>query len=89
MKIAHVSCIFSIKYAVFNECKDQYSNKAESVIFVQQFYFLSEKNFQSVGQLSGNISEDFVKTVFEFLLQKVFLSQEITTGHAQKSHDLS
>ena len=26
MKIAHISCIFSTKYAVFTKWKDQYSN---------------------------------------------------------------
>ena len=42
--------------------KTSIQTKQNLVIFVQQFSFLSEKNFQSVGQLYGNISEDFAKT---------------------------
>ena len=63
MKIAHIFCIFPIKFAVFTECgKTSIQTKQSHVIFVQQFSFLSDKNLQSVGQLSGNISEDFAKT---------------------------
>ena len=58
MKIAHISCIFSIKYAVLMNVKTSIQTKQIPVIFVQQFSFLSEKIFQSVG----NISEDFAKT---------------------------
>ena len=42
--------------------KTSIQTKQSPVIFVQQFSFLSEKIFQSVVQLSGNISEDFAKT---------------------------
>ena len=63
MKIAHISCIFSIKFAVFTEYgKTSIQTKGSPFIFVQQLSFLSEKIFQSVGQLSGNVSEDFAKT---------------------------
>ena len=62
-KIAHISCIFSVKFAVFTECGNtSIQTKQSPVIFVWQFSFLSDKIFQSVGQLSGNISEDFAKT---------------------------
>ena len=74
MKIAHISCIFSIKFAVFTECgKTSVQTNQSPVIFVRQFSFLSHKNFQSVGQLSGNISEDFVKTVLDMCKNNVFL----------------
>ena len=57
MKIAYISCIVSIKFAVFTEYgKTSIQTKQSAVIFVQQFSFLSNKIFQSVGQLSGNIS---------------------------------
>ena len=42
--------------------KTSIQTKQSPVIFVQQFSSLFEKNFQSVRQLSGNISEDFGKT---------------------------
>ena len=57
MKIAHISCIFSIKFAVFTEYrKTSIQTKRSPVIFVQQISFLSEKIFQSVRQLSQKIS---------------------------------
>ena len=63
MKIAHISCIFCIRFAVFTEYgMTSIQTKQSPVIFVQQFPFLSKKNFQSVEQLSGNISEDSAKT---------------------------
>ena len=63
MQIAHISCIFCIKFAVFTEYgKTSIQTKQNPVIFVQQFSLLSEKIFQSAGQLSGNISEDSTKT---------------------------
>ena len=36
--------------------------QSSPVSFVQHFSFLSDKNFQTIGQLSSNISEDFAKT---------------------------
>ena len=36
--------------------------KQNPIIFVRHFSFLSNKNFQTVGQLSSNYSEDFTKT---------------------------
>ena len=42
--------------------KTSIQTKQKPVIYVQQFSFLTEKNFHSVGQLSGNILEDFAKT---------------------------
>ena len=42
--------------------KTSIQTKQSPVSFVQQFSFLSKKIFQSVRQLSSNISEDFAKT---------------------------
>ena len=36
--------------------------KQNPIIFVRHFSFLSDQNFQIVGQLSSNNSEDFAKT---------------------------
>ena len=36
--------------------------KQNPIIFVRHFSFLSDQNFQTVGQLFSNNSEDFVKT---------------------------
>ena len=59
MKIAHISCVFglfSIKFVVFTEYeKTSIQTKQNHIdIFVWHFSFLSDKNFQTVGQLSGN-----------------------------------
>ena len=37
--------------------------KQNPIIFVQHLSFLSDKNFQTVGQLSSNYPEDFAKSV--------------------------
>ena len=36
--------------------------KRNPIFFVRHFSFLSDQNFQTVGQLSSNCSEDFAKT---------------------------
>ena len=60
----HISCIFSIKFAVFPVYgKTSIQTKQCPVSFVRQFSILSDKNFQFVGLLSGNFSHDFAKTV--------------------------
>ena len=58
-------CIWtiSIKSAVFTEFgKTSIRIKQNPIIFVRHFSFLSNKNFQAVGQLSSKYSEDFAKT---------------------------
>ena len=56
----------SIKFAVFTENeKTRIDTKQNPIIFVLHFYFLSDKNCQTVGQLSSNSSEDFAKTVHD------------------------
>ena len=61
--------------------------KQNSIIFVRHFSFLSDKNFQTVGQLSSNYSEVFAKTViskihvFHAQLKKsMHENSSITTG---------
>ena len=71
MKIAHTSCLFSIKFAVFAE----YVKTS-----IRHFSFLSDKNFQTVRQLSSNISGDFAKTDMHadelaHSLEKLFIHQ--------------
>ena len=55
MKIAH------IQRAAYFPSNLQYF-KAEPSKFVCNFSFLSDKNIQTVGQLSSNSPEDFAKT---------------------------
>ena len=66
MKIAHISCVFqlfSIKFAVFTGFKmTSIRIKQNPIIFVRHFSFLSDKNFQTVGQLSSNYSDVYAKT---------------------------
>ena len=53
MKITHISCVFSIKFAVLNEHeKTSIQTKQTSVIFYPHFSFLSDKNLQTVGPVS-------------------------------------
>ena len=60
----HISCIFSIKFAVFTVYgKTSIQTKQCPVSFVRQFSILSDKKFQFVGLLSGNFSHDFAKLV--------------------------
>ena len=41
--------------------------KQNPIIFFRHIFFLSNQNFQTVGQLSSNNSEDFAKTVLNFV----------------------
>ena len=61
-------------------------------IFLQtstEVLIISLHCFSHLSSLIISQNEVEISVVFEFLLQKVFISQEIPTGHAQKSHDLS
>ena len=52
-----------LTFAVFTELgKTSIRIKQNPIIFVWHFSFLSDQNFQTVGQLSSNYSEDLAKT---------------------------
>ena len=48
--------------SIYQHKKTSNRTKLNPVIFVCHFSFLSDKTYQTVGQLSSNISEDFAKT---------------------------
>ena len=52
---SNLQCLLNMKRLVFEQSR--------TLLFLEHFSFPSDKNFQTVGQLSSNISEDFAKTV--------------------------